>query len=149
MEPKEAVTRFVRDAWNNRQDRAVDALVHPDYSVDGNDSGPEAVQANIASYVVAFPDLRLTILDIVTEGDRVAARVRFEGTHEGPFRGIPATGRHVAFEEMAFWRIEDGKLREGAFIAQALSLRIQLGVLPSTFWHDPREALLRHRSRPA
>lgn len=92
----------------------------------------------MASYVADFPDLHVTILELISEGDRVAARIRLEGTHDGTFGGMPATGRRVAFEEMAFWRIEGGMLQDGAFIAQALALRIQLGALPATFWHDPR-----------
>lgn len=135
---KAIVTRFIDEAWNARLNGAIDELVHPAYRVGEDAFGPDAVRANIAAMVAAFPDLHVTILELIGEGDRVAARVRLEGTHEGDLGGIPATGRHVTYEEMAFWRIEDGMMREGAFIAQALALRIQLGALPATFWHDPR-----------
>src|SRR6185295_480885 len=56
----------------------------------------------------AFPDHHLTIEDQVAEGDRVVTRVTFRGTHQGPFNGIPATGRSVEYSGIAIDRIADG-----------------------------------------
>src|SRR3712207_7685792 len=51
-------------------------------------------------FTEAFPDLRLTIQDIAAEGETVAARVAFLGTHRGGFQGLPPTGKEVAFSSM-------------------------------------------------
>ncbi len=60
----------------------------------------------------AFPDMQVTIPDAVAEGDRVAIRAIWRGTHKGTFRGLAATGRSVTMEGMVFWRIENGKIAE-------------------------------------
>lgn len=60
----------------------------------------------------AFPDRTFSIDDLISEGDRVSARLTFEGTHEGRFAGIEPTGNRVSGSSMAFYRIEDGKIAE-------------------------------------
>jgi predicted ester cyclase len=62
----------------------------------------------------AFPDLRVKIEDIVAEGDRVAVRASWTGTHRGllPMMPSPVTNRAVAFTGMVFWRVRGDKLVE-------------------------------------
>lgn len=76
----------------------------------------------------AFPDLRIKIEDIVAEGDRVAVRVRWTGTHRGllPMMPLPATNRAFAFTGMVFWRIIDGKIVERWATIDRLGLQQQL-----------------------
>ena len=59
-----------------------------------------------------FPDQKVTISDLVAEGDRVAARMTAEQTHSREFRGIPPTGRRVTFEIYEIVRISGGKVAE-------------------------------------
>jgi predicted ester cyclase len=63
-------------------------------------------------FVEAFPDLRLTVEDIFSDGDTVAARVAFRDTHRGEFQGIPPTDKEVAFSSMVFNHIVDGRVEE-------------------------------------
>ena len=72
----------------------------------------EAWSQFTASFVEAFPDLRLTVEDIFSGEDMVAARVAFRGTHRGEFQGIPPTDKEVAFSSMEFNRVVDGKVEE-------------------------------------
>src|ERR687898_1115248 len=65
-----------------------------------------------ATFVEAFPDLRLTVEDIFSEGNMVAARVAFRGTHSGEFQGIPPTGKEVSFTAIEVNRVRDGKVEE-------------------------------------
>ncbi|MFF5288104.1 ester cyclase [Paractinoplanes globisporus] len=60
----------------------------------------------------AFPDLQAHIEDIVADGDKVALRLRFRGTHSGEFLGIPATGRAIEYVSHEFYRIADGLIAE-------------------------------------
>ena len=55
----------------------------------------EGVLAVFRDYRAAFPDLRMDAQDVLASGDKVTARVRMTGTHQGPFMGMPATGRRV------------------------------------------------------
>jgi predicted ester cyclase len=60
----------------------------------------------------AFPDLRITVEDIVAEGDRVVVRLRFRGTHRGPFQGMDPTGRSVEFGAIRIYRLDAGLVTE-------------------------------------
>jgi predicted ester cyclase len=83
-----------------------------------------------AAFVEAFPDLRLTVEDIFSGGNMVAARVAFRGTHRGEFQGIPPTGKEVAFSSIEIDRMVDGKVAEHWFEMDLLGLMRQLGAIP-------------------
>jgi predicted ester cyclase len=90
----------------------------------------EAWSQFTASFVEAFPDLRLTVEDIFSGGDMVAARVAFRGTHRGEFQGIPPTDKQVAFSSIEIDRMVDGKVAEHWFEMDLLGLMHQLGAIP-------------------
>jgi predicted ester cyclase len=80
----------------------------PAHDIQGID-GEKRFIARVRS---AFPDLQVEIEDMVTEGDRVAARVMHRGTHRGDFLGIAPTGRSVTYEGTVIFRIVEGKISE-------------------------------------
>ena len=84
-----------------------------------------------AAFSAAFPDLWLTVEDILADGDRVAARVTFRGTHRGEFQGIPPTERQVTFSAIEFNRMEGGKVAEHWVELDLLGLLQQLGAIPT------------------
>ncbi len=59
-----------------------------------------------------FPDLSITVEDMMAEGDRVAARVTMRGTHRGEFQGIAPTGKRVEVKAIDMFRIGGGKIVE-------------------------------------
>ncbi len=67
--------------------------------------GPEGARQSLAAYRTAFPDLHFTVEGMIAEGDEVAVRYVFDGTHRGEFLGIPATGREIRLTGIALWRI--------------------------------------------
>jgi len=69
----------------------------------------EGVRAGCFRYFEAFPDLHVALEDLIAEGDRVFLRSTLTGTHDGEYKGIPPTGRHVATEAAEVFRIADGK----------------------------------------
>lgn len=75
-------------------------------------TGPESVKVQARGLRAAFPDLTVTIEDLVAEGDVVAVRGTWRGTHQGPFRGVPPIGRRIEVTCMAFWRVAGGQIRE-------------------------------------
>ena len=60
----------------------------------------------------AFPDSYFTVEDMIAEGDKVATRKTFHGTHEGEFMGIPPSGRSVSMGLIDVVRIDDGRVME-------------------------------------
>jgi steroid delta-isomerase-like uncharacterized protein len=135
---KELVRRFIDEVWNAGNLDLTYDLIHPEYRI-GDDGlrGPEAVIHNVRTYHAAFPDLHWQIEQMVAEDDCVAVRLVLTGTHRGEFRGIPATGRRIAMHEMAFWRIVESRLHTLWAQADALGMRIHLGAIPATAWHQP------------
>ena len=101
--------------------------------------GLEAWRQFTGPFVEAFPDLRLTVEDIMAEGDMVAARVAFDGTHRGEFQGIPPTGKEVAFTSIEVNRVVDGKGEEHWVEIDLLGLMQQLGAIPEP-GHSSEEA---------
>ncbi len=84
-----------------------------------------------AMFLAAFPDLHLTLDDVIAEGDRVVTRLTERGTHQGEFMGIPPTGRQVAYTSISIDRIADGKIVEHWVNFDALGLLQQLGAIPA------------------
>jgi steroid delta-isomerase-like uncharacterized protein len=76
-----------------------------------------------------FPDLTIHIDELVGEGDRVVWRVTASGTHNGPFQGLPATGKSVQFGAHYTFRFEHGKIVERWTTIDRLSLLAQIGAV--------------------
>lgn len=80
----------------------------------------------------AFPDLSMTVEDLVADGDKAVARVRVTGTHRGDFMGIPSTGAAGDIQLIDIMRFDaDGRVCEHWGVADMLSLMQQLGVVPT------------------
>jgi steroid delta-isomerase-like uncharacterized protein len=133
-ENADALRRWI-DAYNDRDTEAEAAARTPDFvaHVPGA-PGPLNSDAWVGfafSFADAFPDLRLTVEEVVADEDRTAARVTFRGTHHGEFQGIPATGRPVTFTSIEFNRMVGGKVAEHWVELDLLGLLGQLGAAGS------------------
>ena len=98
---------------------------------DGQELGLEAFKQLFTAMSTAFPDLHITVEDVIAEGDKVVARYTWTGTHKGELGGIPPTGRQVTVHGTEVLRIVGGKLVEAWDEVDYLGLMQQLGVLPS------------------
>lgn len=82
-------------------------------------------------YRAAFPDLRFEPEDVLPSGDKVVARVRATGTHQGEFMGMPATGKHVDVQLIDIIRFgDDGLAHEHWGVVDVMAMMQQLGVVP-------------------
>lgn len=138
-DPSKIVRDFISTVWNAGDTSMVRSFIHPRYEVGGREGktvGTEWVIANVTTFRHAFPDLTIEIEEMVASRDLVAVRTRLRGTHLGTWKEIAATGRQVDYQEAAFWTIDvgTGLIRRGSFIADGLTLRIQLGLLPASVW---------------
>ncbi|MGE0305268.1 MAG: ester cyclase [Ilumatobacteraceae bacterium] len=86
----------------------------------------------------AFPDLQVTIHDVIVEGDKVVARLTMSGTHLGPFMGVQPTGTTVEFDSVDIWRVRNGKCVEHWDAVDRLGLMKQLGLLSTTQGNEDR-----------
>lgn len=136
---KEIVRRYYEEAFNAERLDLLDELVAED--VVNHDPlsdetltpeearGFEGFRRHVEIAHEAFPDATVTIDAIIAEGDTVAARFTFEGTHEGRFGGIEPTGNRVTDTNMVFYRIEDGKIVERWHETDTLEMLEQLDAI--------------------
>ena len=94
--------------------------------------GIEQNRQFIASLRSAFPDGRFTVEDEIAEGDKVVVRYRFEGTHRGPFQGMPPTGKQVRYSGIIIYRVANDKIAEQWTEIDLFGFLRQLGVLPQS-----------------
>jgi steroid delta-isomerase-like uncharacterized protein len=79
----------------------------------------------------AFPDVAVTVEDLLAEGDEVAVRWTWRGTQQGPFLGIPPTGEAVTGSGIGLFRIVNGRIVEDFVQEDTFGLLQQLGAIPA------------------
>jgi len=95
----------------------------------------ERKQKVIIALRTAFPDLKLNIEDVIAEGDKVAVRYSFSGTHKGEFMGIAPTNKRMELTSILICRLADGKVAEMWVENNSLVFLLQLGVVPLPAGH--------------
>jgi steroid delta-isomerase-like uncharacterized protein len=79
----------------------------------------------------AFPDMQMTVEDLIASGDQAVARVKMTATHQGEFMSVPSTGKRVDVQLIDIMRFDDsGLVCEHWGLMDAMSLMHQLGVVP-------------------
>jgi len=131
--------QLVRDmferAINQRDDSIFDEFIdsrYVNYDMPMPEPGPTGMRALMGAFFAAFPDMRIVVEQTVGEGDLVCTRGYFEGTHDGDFMGVPATGNKVNVKYMDIWRLVDGKAVENWVRLDMLGMMQQLGVVPAS-----------------
>jgi len=109
---------------------AEDLIEHEDQPP-GSPQGREGFKDFVRRINAGFPDLECHIEDMTADGDKVWARARLTGTHQGEFMGVPATGKRVEFEVIDIGRFENGKGVEHWGVSDAMALMAQIGAIPS------------------
>ena len=132
---KNVIRRLFDEVWNKGHQPVADELFaqnysHHDSSTPDVGRGPESEKKRVTVYRNAFPDIRLTIEDIISEGETVTVRWSCHGTHKGDLNGIAPTGKQVAISGISIARFTNGKMVEGWVNWDALGLMQQLGVVP-------------------
>lgn len=108
--------RWFNEIWNERRPATIHELFAPDAvgHVEGAEMvGPDTFYQYYQELTSAFPDLRITVDEIISQGESVAIRWAVNATHDGAGMGIEATGQAVKFHGMTFFHIRDGKIVEG------------------------------------
>jgi len=133
-EENKANSRRLVERINQGDLTVIDELCAPNHvshNPPNTTHGSEEYKQSFALLLTAFPDLHFTIEDQLAEGDKVATRLTWTGTHKGAFRGIPPTGKHVTMTGMTISHWVGGKSDEVWANSDSLGLLQQLGVIPS------------------
>ena len=134
----EALTRrWFEEVWNQGRAEAIDELMAPDGIAHGLGSGeddlrgPEGFKTFHARFKGAFPDIKITVEDIISAGNKVAVRFTCRATHAGDHLGVAPTHRKVAFEAMSFVRWREGQIVEGWNSVDMLGMLQQIDAVES------------------
>jgi steroid delta-isomerase-like uncharacterized protein len=132
MSQVEEVLAGIYEAINTGNLAMLEKFVAHDYieHADGF-QGVEAFAQQLAAFRAGFPDLHVSIDDLLTDGDRFASRTTVTGTHTGDLMGMPATGKRVSVEAVDIGRIENGQAKERWGGLNLYSMLTQLGVIPA------------------
>jgi steroid delta-isomerase-like uncharacterized protein len=94
-------------------------------------TGPELAKEVFRTLLRAYPDLHITVEDLIEEGDKLVTRNTVTGTHQGEYMGVPPTGKSVTYSEIFIARFADGRIAESWGVVDALTQMQQLGAIPS------------------
>jgi steroid delta-isomerase-like uncharacterized protein len=93
--------------------------------------GYEQAKQFVSTFLQAFPDINISVGDVIAEGDKVVTRYTIRGTHQGETEEFgPPTGRQMELEGITIHRFEDGKIVEEWERYDNLSVLQQLGLAP-------------------
>lgn len=135
MDDKERYRQYIEAVWHDRDVEAADRFIaegiidHAAPPMQG--PGRAGLKETFSMFLNAFPDARITIEEMLAEGDKIVARIVLRGTHQGPFFGIPATGRSVVVPGIHIMRYADGMMTEHWSNSDDLGMMGQLGVIPA------------------
>ena len=103
-----------------------DVKQHSPFEATGTQALKEGVVARLYR---AFPDLHITLEDLIEEGDKVVEKDLVTGTHQGEFNGLPPTGRSVSYHEIFIMRFANGRIAEIWGVVDIFSQMKQLGLI--------------------
>ncbi len=113
----EIIRSYVEEVWNRGRLGVADLLlaagnVSHDFACAADAATVEQVKQRVRRLRTAFPDLQVTIDDLISAGNLVAARLTVRGTHEGIWMGIAPTRQQATWTGTVIFRLAGGKIVE-------------------------------------
>jgi steroid delta-isomerase-like uncharacterized protein len=125
----------MEEVLNKGNMQAVDELIAPNFvehnPFPGQAPGVEGLKQAMVALRQAFPDLHVTVDEMLSDGDKVVIRSTMKGTHKGNFMNIPATGKQISVEGIDIVRISNGRAVEHWGVTDNLTMMQQLGLVPA------------------
>jgi steroid delta-isomerase-like uncharacterized protein len=127
---KQLYRDFLETVVNKRQPDAIGRFLADDL-IEHNATIAQAGRKKfLASVLAGFSDYHGEIQEIMAEGNKIVVRTLWTGTQDGPFLGLPPSGRKLKFTTADFFRIENGKLVEHWDVVDSLPRAVALGLVP-------------------
>ena len=132
---KNLVQRLL-EGLNGGRLEILDDIVAEDYQQDNASvrGGREGLKALFTRLRIAFPDLSVSVDELVGEGDTVVAATTFRGTQDGDLVGIAPTGRRIEVSSLDLYRVADGRIAEHFGRFDELGMLDQLGIAHDLTW---------------
>jgi len=124
--------RWIEEIWQKAA--SIDELLSEDFSFNyassGTEPNRETYEDFVKIYLERFPDIKFSVEDVVSEGDKVAVYWKGEGTHKGEFWGVAPTGKKVKVAGISILQIKNGKIVKEWGYQNNLDFMQQLGAIP-------------------
>jgi steroid delta-isomerase-like uncharacterized protein len=130
---KALVRRFIDEIFVKGRTDAVDELLTDDFTPHtwaSTGAGKEDLKRAIERVGAGLSDTRMSIEDVIAEGDRVVVRLTSHAVQSGEFMGLPPSGKPYTIGEIHIFRIADGRVAEHWHQADLLGMMRQLGAIP-------------------
>jgi steroid delta-isomerase-like uncharacterized protein len=132
-----ATFRRFHDALNTGDldvvSKTIDEIVEPDVQIRTplpvDATGADALKQAMALLYQAFPDMHVTVEDVIAEGDKVVGRNTITGTHDGVYMGLAATGKRITYDEIFIFRFAGGRIAETWGVVDVRAQMQQLGMI--------------------
>jgi predicted ester cyclase len=137
MADKKAIARyFLEEAFSTGNLAPADEWIAPNWvnhdpGTPELPPGPEGFKLLVSGYRAAFPDLKVTLDDVIVEGDKVAGRWTASGANTGPLMGMPPTGKQATISGISILTFAGGQVAEQRTNWDTLGMLQQLGVIPT------------------
>lgn len=125
--------RLYHGVWNERRLEFLDQLIAETHALaeptmSGTSVGPAAYKRQVERFLAGLPDLKFTVDETVSDGDKLVVYWTMNGTQRGTLFGVPATNKKVNICGVTMHEIADGKILESTVIWDRMSLVKQLGI---------------------
>lgn len=129
--PSRLIERFYHDVWNEANETVAREILHPAFrfraSLGPEKSGPEGFIEYMRLIHTALGGYTCAIVDIIEQGERAAARMRFTGVHRGTLFGVAPTGRPIAWSGAAFFATDGHQITSLWVLGDVDAVKQQLG----------------------
>lgn len=133
---RKAIEQFY-EAFSRKDVEMLRQVVTPDWEYvpepPGARPGPDQMSRVFQNIALAIPDMKVEILDLLTQGDRVGVRAEVTGTQSGELLGIAATSKRVKFAIHSFHELRDGLISKTWHLEDWLAVFRQIGQFPQKF----------------
>ena len=127
---KQIIHRYYEDLWNRWSLNLAGEIIADNITFRGSLAVTVTTRAGFLEYMqlvrTAFPDFHNTIEDLIAEGDKVAARLTYRGTHKGPLFDLAPTNRPITYTGLALFTLQNGQITEGFVMGDTTTLMKQL-----------------------
>ena len=131
---KATARRFYDEVFNRGDVSAIDQLCAHDFkdhtALPGQAPTAQGLKQIMATYLKAFPDIKVTVEEMIAEGDLVAARFSGTATHKGELFGTAPTGKRISFNGIDFLRFKNGRVTDAWHQGDDVIALMQLGIKP-------------------
>lgn len=115
--PRDVASQWFQRVWNERDEAAIDELMSPTargvLAAGQEVMGPAQFKEFFRAFATLFPDLRVRLLDVMEDGEKVVVRWEARGTHAGEGLGLKATQRVHTFSGMTWMVVRNGQIVDG------------------------------------